>query len=1300
MERKCSQSIKVPFPIKVFYGTDVVVNIPRAGNMIKNIRLVVDFQQQNTLGERVLEKAEFLNGSDDEILETVYGEFIHVENSFKVPIEKADKLDDLLCTTSPGRFYMKLPFQITNDEGFFIFDTPPKIRLLFNNLNENVELSGAFLMIDYYVTENVPKTPYVQKIKQVQRFTSAVDSVDSVNMHVYAVGSVYELFFTVKDVSTGEYVDAINNVTLFFGEKERFNLSGYYLRYIEPMKRYGTHLVEPMYMYSFCHTPHVTNIPSGSTHFHENSFFKIDLLGNTSQYEITVWAQSHNFVYQKEESSKLMFKSTEMVLDTTTSTLSTSGGGVPLRVSYTDFAGSATVYYSSPYEVSNVSVITDAPYYTVTQDSIIFQKIDSLFTEYSANVTFSSRGFSDTTCYFKFRGSGMYLDKMVYSSVGNWPTHIDQGQNFHYILDNTFDTSNVIFNNTSIQTFTIDENKNYSFTTYVPSTVTTNGFTGPGSIVTAYDQDMSSTLYTLTSQNSNVCAPASNVAGFYGYDISVNGYTVPTLHQGVIVNRDTGVVNYFNAGSTSKVYVDNLDVVSTYVIASVRVESSSTNFVASGTTTTSFGNGSARTALVKISNGVPSFLSVLSSADMSPKTDVHVNREGKCIWAYAYTSSSSLSNPPNTYSTSGGYSIGKFDILTGAREWNVNVACTPSTLDMKLVVGATLENSYVVAGYTEASTPTLTGFTFNAGNGFMVLKINNAGVVKFALSFIGSVTEINPILDSVTGKFMISVKKSSSGSFLKMYNNGAEKYSDVGLYQFFIFDDYGNINSSAIDLNQYFSIPKPLYFLPPTNSVYFKNNNEIPDNDYWIVNYSLLSMINDKSNYLHVLSDFGYYKSLVRISPDAGVTSTVNYAYLTNVVSGFITTYDNYIYAMCSVYSGTTVLTVGTQSYSFVSASNSILVFKFNIDGTFTGVENTVSVDASTGSTLSVDKDGNLYICGYSSTTTLKNIKINGATVGNIPVTIRTYTAFVIKITKLFGWGWVAYVDGGFSSFTSYPNLPFQIESRVSCTIDSNLRVCMSGFKETLYAIIKGGTQIPATVCQSSVYAVLFDSSGNFANWYTYMDCVDISSNRTYPISVKFRSDNGLYAVLNQGRNNNFNASFPLYVNNNGTVTTTNILKLRETSGCILYFDSSLVYTWNVRFGTSGAGNWTSISYAEIDDANNIIISGYKQTQPSNIVNTAGTVMGQIPATVEDGGVIFKVNSDGTYTGYHGLVDSVGSDISLIVIKNVYGDFFMNAQSGSSVMFIFDKNGYVTSTQYYYSIIKYNANFTMNKISL
>lgn len=1333
MERKCSQSIKIPFPIKIFYGTDVIVNLPRAGNMIKNIRLVID-GIQNTLGERIIEKADFL--SDDDTLETVYGEFIHVENTFKVPIEKRSTLDSLLCVNAPGRLYMKLPFMCTDNEGFFIFDTEPKVRILFGNLPAiNDELIG-YLMVDYYVTDSVPKTPYVQKIKQIQRFSSVVTNASSVNMFVYAVGPVYELFFTVKDMTSGEYIDAISNVTLFFGEKERFNLSGHYLRYIEPMKRYGVYLREPMYMYSFCEYPQITNIPSGSTHFYENSVFKIDLLGNNSTYEITIWAQSHNFIYQKETAS-LMFKSTEMLLDTTTATEGAGGyNHVPLRVSYSDFAGSATVYYSSPYEVSNVLVVTDAPYYTILQDSIIFQKIDSLFTEYTANVTFSSDGFSDTTCYFKFRGSGMYLDKMIYSPVGNWPTHIDQGQNFHYVLDNTFDTTNVVFDTSNIQTFTIDENKNYSFTTYVPLAVTTNGFAGPGSIVSKYDQDMN-LLFTLTSQNSNTCAPSSNVLGFYGYNISINGYSVPSLHQGVIVNRDTNAVTYFNAGSSSKVYVDSIGTVSTYILFSLRFESSSSNLITSSDATTNFGNGTARTALVKISDGSPSFLSVLSNANMNPKTAVHVNSEGMCVWAYAYTSSSTLSVPPTTYSTSGGYSVGKFDILTKVREWNVNVACTPSTLDMKLVVGSTLENVYLVAGYTSASTPTLTGFTFVNGNGFIVLKINKYGVVKYGLSFTGtSILDVYPILDNVTGKFMMSVK-CTQGTLVNMYNNGVLKYSDSGQYQFFIFDDYGNINSTQTNLDQYFSVPKPIYYVPPTMSTYFSEPQVSPPTyTYWNSLFAgpsddgLLSVCTDLSNgdvYYSASSDGNYSNiydkygdTLVRIP--AGTTNIFVKLYSNCVYSGYFIRFtgtskdtshvrvgSTYIYFMCtSTASGPTKAydAQGVELFTFLPSSETTFVVRFNIsDGTFDNSWNVIIPNTKSKKLYIDASTGNLFITGIKTVTAKADVFVSGVDVADIPLTTSTYTAFVVKMNSNNTYAWRAYVQNDLND--SYVS--------VSAETDSSGNVYLSSTKNTSAANINGtATSIPSTTNYSG-FIVKFDSSGTYASWYTHIDCTaNATGNPSYSRDMHVNGSDEVAMSTFIGSligGSGVNETFKIYVNGSQVSTTT---KIKNESGAVFKYTSTGTFDWVVRHGIIVSGNSCIFNEFVFDTSDNIIVTGKKQEYQSAVYDRYGSSEGTIPGSqFAPTGVLIKINANGTYSNNYGYIDTDRFDNINIVTIDKYGNILFGGSTPdypntgtTNIMSVYDKNGYVTFTNSYdYNstygfLLKFNSNCTLNKISL
>ena len=564
MERTCSQTIKIPFPIRIFYGTEVTIDIPRTGGeILKNIKLVLDFSNgTNVLGSRIVEKAEVL--VDDETTQTTYGEFLQVENVFVTSAEKYDKLLQLMCVSTPGTMYMRIPFQ----DVYLGEKTKTQIRLLFSS-ELSGELSGH-LLVDYYLYENPPKFPYVQKTTQIQRFSRIAKSPKSLKMSVYAVGPVYELYFTVRDIFTNTYVDALTNVTLNFGEKERFNLTGKYLRYVEPLKRIHTYAAEPMYMYCFCTNP---NVASGSTHFPPNSFFVLDFYDNSSNYEVTIWAKSHDFLYTTEKTTKRIFESTEMLLDTTVNT-SASFQIVPLRVSYINYSSSIVVFYSSPYEISNVSVTSDLVY-TVTQNIIEFQTgVDSVFGEYTANVVFSAQGFSDATCYFRFRGNTTYLDNIVYTSEGNYPTHIDLGQNFHYVLANVFDFSNVVFTS-NIQSLTIDDMKNYAFTTYTTGPCNVLGgtqFTGPGSIIAKYDENMN-LLFTVTTPNSNVTDLAS-----------ANTYGLSFAQSGTVVSRDMGY-SYNASAGTANVFIDAV----TPAFASIRFGISSSNITANQQTT-NFGN--------------------------------------------------------------------------------------------------------------------------------------------------------------------------------------------------------------------------------------------------------------------------------------------------------------------------------------------------------------------------------------------------------------------------------------------------------------------------------------------------------------------------------------------------------------------------------------------------------------------------------------------------------------------------------------------------------------------------------------
>lgn len=1024
MERTCSQTIKIPFPTRIFYGTEVTVDIPRTGGeILKNIKLVLDFSNSiNTLGSTIVEKAEIIVG--DETIQTTYGDFIQVENVLITPIEKYDKLLQLMCISSPGTMYMRIPFEDVH----LGENTKNQIRLKFSSALKG-ELLGGYLLIDHYLYENPPKFPYVQRVTQVQKFNRTVNRPKTLKMAVYSIGSVYQLYFTVKDTATGAYVDALSNVTLNFGEKERFNLTGKYLRYVEPLKRLQTYASEPVYMYNFCLNQ---NTSSGSTHFPDNSVFVLDFYDNSSTYEVTIWAKSHDFLYTTENTTKRIFESTEMLLDTTTSASSLQE--IPLRVSYINYSGSIVIFYASQYEISNVGV-TSTMTPTITQNTVEFPLIDSVNTSYTANVVFSVQGFQDTTCYFRFRGYNTYLDNVVYTGLGNYPTHIDLGQNFHYLLGNVFDFSNVVFTS-NIQSLSVDDQKNYAFTTYTTGTCnilgSTTPFTGPGSIIAKYDQNMN-LLFTVSTQNSNVTELAS--ANTYGLSFAQSGF---------VISRDIGYSYTANAG-TATVFVDSV----TPMFSSIRFGISASN-ISANSRTTNFGNGTNRASLVSVSTSTDP---IVISNIRQVKTSLGTFSNGQPIWSFMYTSTSASSNSLVTIpSSSNGY-------LVWSRGWSKSITnITASGFDSKIVVDQMTDAVYLVAGYT-STTPALTGFTFANGTGFFVVKFDRSGNTKYVTSFVGTgILEFSPMIDNTTGRFMINAV-TSPASLLNVYiGNGTLSYSDTGKYQFFLIDDYGNVNSSLKNLDELFGISKPIYFNPLCNSVYFKDPaTRPPDYTYWFLAtsgptsaethryiasdsdcnlYSIVGINGGaSSNIFDKYGDTGVMLTPMAGGSDAFILSTYSncvstrwFARITNCyngIRGYIAVKNNFVYALVTTLpTGTSRVydKNGTQVGPILDGQNVLLV-KFNRDGTYANMHMTMS--SSTGNFLSIDSANNMYISGYKDGTTLRNIIINGSTVGNIPVTTQLSTGYVIKLNASDNFSWVSYVDGvgrdGGSILLPYP---------------------------------------------------------------------------------------------------------------------------------------------------------------------------------------------------------------------------------------------------------------------------------------
>lgn len=1295
MERTCSQTIKIPFPVRIFYGTEVTVDVPRTGGeILKNIKLVLDFSSRvNTLGSTIVERAEVL--VDDEMVQTTYGEFIQVENVLNTPAEKYDKLLQLMCISGTGTMYMSLPFEDV------LLQSKTQIRILFSSELKG-ELSGGYLLVDYYLYENPPKFPFVQKTTQIQKFSRLVNNPKQLKMSVYAVGPVYQLYFTVKDTSTGSYVDALTNVTLNFGEKERFNLTGKYLRYVEPLKRLNTYAAEPVYMYSFSLNPSVT---SGATHFPENSYFLLDFYDNSSTYEVTIWAKSYDFLYTTEKTTKRIFESIEMLLDTTLSTNSLQVA--PLRVSYINYSGSIIVFYSSTYEVSNVSV-SSSLVSTITQNTIEFTRsVDSTLGEYTANVVFSFQGFQDITCYFRFRGYNTYLDNIFYTSEGNYPTHIDLGQNFHYLLGNVFDFSSTVFTS-NIQTLSVDELKNYAFTTYTtgPCNIlgSTTQFTGPGSILAKYDENMN-LLFTVSTQNSNITELANS-----------NTYGLSFAQSGTVVSRDLGY-SYTASAGTANVFVDSVSP----TFSSIRFGISASNILANSSTT-NFGNGTDRVSLVSSMSGILYTVSNIRQV----KTAIETFSNGQPVWSFMYSSTSASSTSLVTIpSSSNGY-------LIWSPGWSKSITnVTVSGFDSRIIVDRMTDAVYLVAGYT-STTPVLTGFTFAAGTGFFVVKFDRSGNTKYLVSFIGTgILSFNPMVDSTTGRFMISVT-SQLANLLNVYNgSGTLVNSAPGKYQFFTIDDFGSISTSNKDLSELFAIQKPNYFTPLCSSKFFDQTvTDAPSNKIWscflVGNstsyfsrtvtdsvgdiYVLFNISSGFSNIFDKYGDSGI--SFTNVSGNAttyvlklnsNCTYSTQFARITNVknsesYSSLFSKGTN-VYIMVNTHSSGSVVVsdrTNTTVLTLNPTSESTLVVKFNTDGTYanwyTLINNTLA------SSIVGDSNFNLYFTGLKNTLTAQNINVNGSIVATIPVTVFTNTAFVIKFSSNDVYQWRAYVDGNGDG------------NAISAAATSTGNVYLSGTKpDTTSSRINGSTvDVLPSNSKSTPYVVKFNSTGTYASWYSHVLDPIVSS---YSLQVLTTSSDELVWYMSLGEFVSANTTSTLYINN---VSRATFNRLRQICSAFVKFTAADAYDWNVRSGMDpGSANNSSFpANVSVDRLNNFIMTTGRQPYALFIYDKNNTLT-TVPASAFDSGITYEVNSDGTVTGgTYVYTDTSGADgISMATIdKN--GDIFScgNAGGGGSTttryFSYFENTGYKGITDVLYNQLRYgyiykcNANFTFNKISL
>jgi hypothetical protein len=398
LKRKTTQTIQINFPKDTYLGTgDYTIKIPKLGDMVTRIRLAGNFNN-NTIGESIINQIDFIVNSN--VLESLKGDFIKVDTAMNLTLEKVATSNALVN----GSFSMiDIPFYLVK-KGFFMV-SEPDIRVSFNG-DPTFKITTGFLLVDYTLIESPPAPTFLQRIRQVQDISVVGNpGCTSIKVDTAFVGPVYQIYFTVENLNTATLVPNIANVAFYCGANfERFNLSGTYLLYTEPLKRYKGIPGVPVYLYSFALEPSNIHEASGQMNFSrlEKQRFEITLIPIVDPVKVTIWTQSHNFTYFYNSNCVTIFNSAEYIFSN--SQLTTTIPSLPLKLNNEVINTYAKVNtsFGTPVPLSNTLALT--------------QTLGTIDNQVK-NMVLSSPGYSNVTCNMYQSSCNPFLLQFSFNSA-------------------------------------------------------------------------------------------------------------------------------------------------------------------------------------------------------------------------------------------------------------------------------------------------------------------------------------------------------------------------------------------------------------------------------------------------------------------------------------------------------------------------------------------------------------------------------------------------------------------------------------------------------------------------------------------------------------------------------------------------------------------------------------------------------------------------------------------------------------------------------------------------------------------
>ena len=326
-----TQTIRVQFDRDVSFGNDVLVPIPKTGDITNTIFLHVTWPSGAPttvppyVGTAMISRVELVY--KDQILERHYGETMNMMNELSVPQAKQAALTSLLgkgLTSNLASYYIQLPFKPVP---LVSLDEAPKVRVVFST---PVTYTGTFkaeLFIDYvYVSKaerdymiSSPLSYYTQTF-QLVRFRIPTSSYQTTySLLTQFTNSVSELFWVIQadnasnvyDYTSTGGTDHLVSLRLLCDGIDLITpdyATPLYLHVIQGLEFYTRVPDTQFYMYSFAIAPEYKQA-TGTANFStfERQQHDLTLSPSNSGREVRIYARSYNVFYVKNGEGRVLF---------------------------------------------------------------------------------------------------------------------------------------------------------------------------------------------------------------------------------------------------------------------------------------------------------------------------------------------------------------------------------------------------------------------------------------------------------------------------------------------------------------------------------------------------------------------------------------------------------------------------------------------------------------------------------------------------------------------------------------------------------------------------------------------------------------------------------------------------------------------------------------------------------------------------------------------------------------------------------------------------------------------------------